>query len=578
MPGSTQTANLNGDYKVLDDHGDAGTYFDTIRIQPASRCDVRQHRPEPVPGARCLEPRLLPVPRLPIMGGAKRIEFRSEFFNAAELIQLGESARRKPRREQRQLRPDYTVGTGAGTPAPASARSGSACDSSSRPRGRRHDGATDAGGTSVSAGVFCTQASAGRVPESSLVVFSRTLRPRRVCILDTCRSARRGWRPAVASRASRPPLSRSRSSTHVDDVPRRVPRADRDARWRKPGPTRRTRPPRAVSACCCTPGSSSGGRRGRVRARASARAPLRVALSWRASSKTGWRTTGGGGPASGCPSRCRRRPSPRAGTADALLESGALDEARAAYRALAGSQRRAPRAYGLGRVPRSPRASSRCRTRADEAISCTPSSALPGPRGGSRCGVCGRRRGPRALARAHEFGTRWPACRIRSGGCRALRDDATAHLARGRGARAPTAMSRGQSASTRQQWRPTPRSRRRTSTLSRSTAARAVDQGRCRTTGRRPPRLRRRRDALQLRRCAGPAGPRGGRRGRVREGGRREPAARGGLEQPRSSCRSGQDASTRRSKRYRQAVDAAPADASIRFNLGAHADRQRPRR
>ena len=54
----------------------------TSGVQPAAGRGLRKHRPEPVPRARRMEPRLLAVPCVPDrQGGPKRVEFRVEVFN-----------------------------------------------------------------------------------------------------------------------------------------------------------------------------------------------------------------------------------------------------------------------------------------------------------------------------------------------------------------------------------------------------------------------------------------------------------------------------------------------------------------
>jgi outer membrane receptor protein involved in Fe transport len=81
MPGSMQTANLNGDYKVLDEHGDAGTYFDTsVFSQPRGVTFGNTGRNEfRGPGAWNIDFSLFRA--FPIGTAGRRIEFRAEFFN-----------------------------------------------------------------------------------------------------------------------------------------------------------------------------------------------------------------------------------------------------------------------------------------------------------------------------------------------------------------------------------------------------------------------------------------------------------------------------------------------------------------
>jgi hypothetical protein len=81
MPGSTQTANLNGSYDVLDKHGDAGTYFDTsVFSQPQGVTFGNTGRNQfRGPGAWNLDFSLFRA--FPMGGSGRRLEFRSEFFN-----------------------------------------------------------------------------------------------------------------------------------------------------------------------------------------------------------------------------------------------------------------------------------------------------------------------------------------------------------------------------------------------------------------------------------------------------------------------------------------------------------------
>ena len=81
MPGSTQTANLNGEYNVLDLHGNAGTYFDTsVFSQPRGVTFGNTGRNEfRGPGAWNVDFSLFRA--FPIGAAGRRIEFRAEFFN-----------------------------------------------------------------------------------------------------------------------------------------------------------------------------------------------------------------------------------------------------------------------------------------------------------------------------------------------------------------------------------------------------------------------------------------------------------------------------------------------------------------
>jgi len=81
MPGSTQTANLAGDYTVLDLHGSAGTYFDTsVFSQPRGVTFGNTGRNQfRGPGAWNVDFSIFRA--FPIGSGGRRAEFRAEFFN-----------------------------------------------------------------------------------------------------------------------------------------------------------------------------------------------------------------------------------------------------------------------------------------------------------------------------------------------------------------------------------------------------------------------------------------------------------------------------------------------------------------
>jgi outer membrane receptor protein involved in Fe transport len=81
MPGNLQTADINGEYKVLNGHGDAGTYFDTsVFSQPRGVTFGNTGRNQfRGPGAWNVDFSLFRA--FPIGAGTKRAEFRAEFFN-----------------------------------------------------------------------------------------------------------------------------------------------------------------------------------------------------------------------------------------------------------------------------------------------------------------------------------------------------------------------------------------------------------------------------------------------------------------------------------------------------------------
>ena len=65
MPGNMQTANMNGDFNVIGDHGNAGFYFDPTVVQPADRDVTGQHGEEPVPRTGVLERGRVAFPSVP---------------------------------------------------------------------------------------------------------------------------------------------------------------------------------------------------------------------------------------------------------------------------------------------------------------------------------------------------------------------------------------------------------------------------------------------------------------------------------------------------------------------------------
>jgi hypothetical protein len=89
MPGNPQTANLNGSYTVIGQKGDAGFYFDPKPFsQPVGTALGNTGRNQfRGPGTWNLD---FSVFRgFPIGGGAKRAEFRVEFFNLTNKVKWG---------------------------------------------------------------------------------------------------------------------------------------------------------------------------------------------------------------------------------------------------------------------------------------------------------------------------------------------------------------------------------------------------------------------------------------------------------------------------------------------------------
>jgi tetratricopeptide (TPR) repeat protein len=120
--------------------------------------------------------------------------------------------------------------------------------------------------------------------------------------------------------------------------------------------------------------------------------------------------------------------------ADALLESGALDQAEQAYGAVAGEPQAEPHArYGLGRILIARNRHQDAVAAFDMALRLYPEFGAAWYSRGLALRNLGRVDEARAsLARAREFGTRWPGVPdpvLRQ--VRALRDDGSAHLTRG---------------------------------------------------------------------------------------------------------------------------------------------------
>ena len=162
MPGNPQTANLNGDYKMIGDHGTTGS--SSTRRRSASRrgsgsgnTGRNQFRG---PGYWNMDFSIFRA--FPFGGGGKRVEFRAEFFNLTNTPKWG-----NPDGDvtSGNFGHTYTVGDGRTTRVAASARSASGCGSSSN----RHSAEHHAGGTLVPPAFVCTDAIAAC--------------PRRSCIL-----------------------------------------------------------------------------------------------------------------------------------------------------------------------------------------------------------------------------------------------------------------------------------------------------------------------------------------------------------------------------------------------------------
>jgi hypothetical protein len=95
MPGNSgaggfgQTANLNGDYEIIGDHGTAGYFFDpTSFTQPQGVVFGNTGRNQfRGPGYQNMDFSIFRA--FPIGAGGKRIEFRTEFFNLTNTPKWG---------------------------------------------------------------------------------------------------------------------------------------------------------------------------------------------------------------------------------------------------------------------------------------------------------------------------------------------------------------------------------------------------------------------------------------------------------------------------------------------------------
>jgi hypothetical protein len=89
MPGNPQTANLNGDYTIIGEHGDAGYFFDPKTFsQPQGTVLGNTGRNQfRGPGNWNLDFSIFRA--FPIGGAGKRLEFRTEFFNLTNTPKWG---------------------------------------------------------------------------------------------------------------------------------------------------------------------------------------------------------------------------------------------------------------------------------------------------------------------------------------------------------------------------------------------------------------------------------------------------------------------------------------------------------
>jgi len=89
MPGNLQTANLNGDYKILGNHGDDGPFFDpTPFSQPQGVVFGNTGRNQfRGPGYQNIDFSIFRG--FPVGGGGRRLEFRAEFFNLTNTPKWG---------------------------------------------------------------------------------------------------------------------------------------------------------------------------------------------------------------------------------------------------------------------------------------------------------------------------------------------------------------------------------------------------------------------------------------------------------------------------------------------------------
>jgi hypothetical protein len=81
MPGNAQTANLNGTYKVIGEHGDAGFYFDPTSFSQPTGTNLGNTGRNQFRGPGYWNQDFSLFRAFPIGEGGKRAEFRVEFFN-----------------------------------------------------------------------------------------------------------------------------------------------------------------------------------------------------------------------------------------------------------------------------------------------------------------------------------------------------------------------------------------------------------------------------------------------------------------------------------------------------------------
>jgi outer membrane receptor protein involved in Fe transport len=89
MPGGRQTADINGDYKIIGDHGEAGYFFDpSVFSQPEGVRQGNTGRNQfRGPGYWNVDASVFRG--FPFGGGGRRLEFRAEFFNLTNTPQWG---------------------------------------------------------------------------------------------------------------------------------------------------------------------------------------------------------------------------------------------------------------------------------------------------------------------------------------------------------------------------------------------------------------------------------------------------------------------------------------------------------
>ena len=89
MPGNPQTADLNGEYKIIGDHADDGPFFDPASFSQPQGVRLGNTGRNQFRGPGYWNTDLSIFRAFPIGAGAKKIEFRTEFFNLTNTPKWG---------------------------------------------------------------------------------------------------------------------------------------------------------------------------------------------------------------------------------------------------------------------------------------------------------------------------------------------------------------------------------------------------------------------------------------------------------------------------------------------------------